>query len=133
MQRLTFNMIGSRPPIDKQNESMVRIRLNDTGYFDASTIILPEDKTILIEKNKNIFKIKSNLRIQTDKTKVNDDSQIILTKLPYGIQEVLVDTDDVVSPGYVEIIDYKIEKNVITLNTDDYNGNSAIVKYLSYN
>jgi hypothetical protein len=126
-------MIGPRPPVEFQNEYDIRIRLNETGYLYISTIVIPEDKTIVIEKDKNVFKVKSNLRIQTEKTQVNDNSQIILNKESYGVQEVLVETNDASSPGYVELIDYSVDGKVITLDTDEYNGNSAIVKYLSYN
>lgn len=133
MQRLTYEMIGTRIPFDPVTSSEdARLRLNTIGYLDPS-IILKTDNTVLVQRDRNVYTIKSNLIMTSESSTVSDSATITLSKPNFGIQELLVDTGDIGNPGYVEVIDFSTTGNIITLDSQDFNGNAAFIKYLSTN
>jgi len=132
MQRLTFELIGNKTPLTENNSEDIRLRTSSLGFIDPS-IILKTDNTVSITRNNNIYTISSNLIIGSETTIVSDTSSITLLKDNYGIQELLVNADDFGEPGYVELTDYSVDANVITLDTDEYNGKEAVIKYLTTN
>jgi len=129
MQRLTFELIGTRAPATETDSESIRIRMNGIGYLDPS-IILKTDPTVKITRENNIYTISSNLTIINEANTVSG-TDIILNNKNYGIQELLVNADDLGDPGYVEITNYIVTDSVITLDTMDYDGKEAFIKYLS--
>lgn len=132
MQRLTFELIGNKPPLTENNSEDIRLRTSSLGFIDPS-IILKTDNTVSITRDNNIYTISSNLIIGSETTIVSDTNTITLLKDNYGIQELLVNADDFGEPGYVELSEYSINNNVITLDTDEYNGKESVIKYLTTN
>ncbi len=130
MQRLTFEMIGVRTPTTQTDSESVRIRMSDVGYIDPS-IILKTDNTVNVIRDKNIYTISTNLSIDNEINSVSETSTITLLKDNHGIQELLVNADTIGNPGYVEVTDYTVVGNVITLDSTDYNGKEAFIKYLT--
>lgn len=130
MQRLTFNMIGSRPPVSVLNPEDVRERMSRLGYLDPS-MILKTDNTVAVSVDKNVYNISTNLELKFIKTYVSDTS-IELPSENYGIQEVLVNmetSND--SPAFGEVDDYTVSGQTIDIGTNLYNGKLAYVKYLT--
>ena len=131
MQRLTFNMIGSRPPVGELDPIVIRERLGILGFLEPA-FILKTDETVNVTVNKNIYSISSNLEIKTVKTYVSD-TFINLPTSNFGIQEILLNmekSND--SPAFGEFIDYSVNNQIIDLRTNLYNGKMAYVKYLTY-
>ncbi len=130
MQRLTFNMIGSRPPVSALNPQIVRERMGVLGFLDPS-FILKADDTVVINVDKNVYSISANLEIKTFKTYVSNTS-ITLPSLNFGIQEVLVNMEvSNNSPAFGEFDEYTAIDQTIELGTNLYNGKLAYIKYLT--
>ncbi len=130
MQRLTFELIGVKTPLIQGNSEEIRIRTSELGFIDPS-IILKTDDTVNVIRDKNIYTIQTNLHIDNEPNVVSDTSTITLTKSNHGIQELLVNADTYGDPGYVEVTDYTVVGSVITLDSDEYNGKEAFIKYLT--
>lgn len=133
MQRLTFNMIGSRQPVSVLNPEDVRERMSRLGYLDPS-MILKTDNSVVISIDKNIYTISSNLTFTNEENIVTTSGTIVLTKDNFGVQEVLVNmelTND--EPAYGELTNYNVVGNTITLNTQEFNNKLAHIKYLTTN
>ena len=130
MQRLTFNMIGTRPPVNFLNPEEVRERMNTLGYLDPS-FILKTDETVSVSVDKNIYSISTNLELKFIKTIVVD-TVITLPSENHGIQEILVNmefSND--SPAFGEIDDYTVDGQTIDIGTNLYDGKLVYVKYLT--
>ena len=130
MQRLTFNMIGPRPPFGLLDENLVRERLGKLGFLDPS-FILKADNTVNVTVDKNIYNISSNLTIKMIKTYVANTT-ITLPTVNHGVQEILINlefSND--SPAFGEFDEYTVNGNVIDLGTNLYDGKLAYVKFLT--
>ena len=130
MQRLTFNMIGTRPPVNFLNPEEVRERMNTLGYLDPS-FILKTDETVSVSVDKNIYSISTNLELKFIKTIVSG-TIITLPSENHGIQEILVNmefSND--SPAFGEIDDYTVDGQTIDIGTNLYDGKLVYVKYLT--
>lgn len=130
MQRLTFNMIGPRPPVSELDPQDVRERMGIIGYLDPS-FILKTDDTVSVEVNKNIYSISSNIELKLIKTYVSD-TIITLPSANYGIQEILVNmevSND--SPAFGEFDEYTVNDTIIDLGTNLYDGKLTYVKFLT--
>ena len=130
MQRLTFDLIGSRAPITESDSEIVRIRLSDIGFINPS-IILKTDDTVNVSIDKYIYTISSNLTIKNEENIVSETATITLLQNNHGIQELLVNAETIGNPGYVEITNYTVLDNIITLDSAEYNGKEAFIKYLT--
>ena len=132
MQQLTFELIGVKSPLTESNSEDIRLRTSELGFIDPS-IILKTNNTVSITRDNNIYTISTNLIIDNESALVSSTNTITLSKDNYGIQELLVNADTADDPGYVEIVDYTVSGNIVTLDTTEYNGKEAIVKYLTTN
>lgn len=132
MQRLTFDMIGTRSPLTVNDSEIVRLRMNSIGYLDPS-IILRTDSSVKVSIDKNVYTISTNVTLITESHIVSSSGTIILNKLNLGIQEVLVNMDTELDPAFGELMTYSTNNNIISLNTNDYNGKTAYIKYLTTN
>jgi len=132
MQSTTFELIGVKAPLTEINSEDIRLRTSRLGFIDPS-IILKTDNSVLVTRNKNIYTISSNLSIDVESTFVSSTGTITLSKINYGIQELLVNAEEVGDPAYVEIIDYVVDGNTITLDSDEYNDKETLIKYLTTN
>lgn len=133
MQRLTFNMIGSRPPVSVLNPELVRERMSMIGLIDPS-IIIKTDDTVAVSIDRNIYNISTNLELKTVKLLVSAESTITLPSENHGIQELLVNMETMnESPAFGELDtdEYSISGNMITLNTNLYANKLTYVKYLT--
>jgi hypothetical protein len=130
MQSKTFELIGVKAPLTQSNSEEIRIRTSELGFIDPS-IILKTDETVSISIDKHIYTISTNIKIDTETNIVSSTQTITLLKENLGIQELLVNADSDDDPGYVEIVDYTVQDNVITLDSDEYNGKEAVIKYLT--
>jgi len=130
MQRLTFNLIGPRPPVNELDAQNVRERMGLVGFLDPS-FILKTDNTVNVTVEKNIYNISSNLQLRLVKTYVSDTT-ITLPSSNFGIQEIIVNmeiSND--SPAFGELDEYIVNDRVITLGTNLYNGKLTYIKYLT--
>lgn len=130
MQRLTFNMIGPRPPVNELDQQDVRERMGALGFLDPS-FILKTDDTVSIGVDKNIYSISSNLQLKTITTFVSG-TEITLPSANHGVQEILVNmevSND--SPAFGEFMDYTVSGEIIDLGTNLYDGKIAYVKFLT--
>lgn len=130
MQRLTFNMIGTREPVSALDPEDVRERMSNVGYLDPS-FILRTDNTVVVSVDKNVYNISTNLEFKFLKTYVVDNN-IELPSKNYGIQEILVNmetSND--SPAFGEIDEYNVSGQTIDIGTNIYDTKIAYVKYLT--
>lgn len=130
MQRLTFNMIGPRPPVNDLDPQVVRERIGIVGYLDPS-FILKTDDTVSVSVDKNIYSISSNLELKLVKTYVTNTT-VELPSENHGIQEILVNmevSND--SPAFGEFDEYTVNGTTIDLGTNLYDGKLIYVKFLT--
>jgi len=132
MQRLTFELIGAKASLTEYNSEDIRLRTSELGFLDPS-IILKTNNTVSITRDNNIYTISTNLILDTETTLVSSSNTIALSKDNHGIQELLVNADEIGTPGYVEITDYTINGRIITLDSTEYNGKETVIKYLTIN
>ena len=129
MQRLTFELIGTRPLLTINTDS-IRIRMSNLGFIDPS-IILKTDDTVKITRDNHIYTISTNLRIISETNSVSPSNTITLSQKNFGIQELLVNADEIGVPGYVEITNYSVVDNTITIDDSEYSEKEAVIKYLT--
>jgi len=130
MQRLTFNLIGSRAPALDLDPEDIRERMGILGFLDPS-FILKTDESVTISVDKNIYNIRSNLELKLIKTYVTD-TIITLPSSNYGIQEIIVNmevSND--SPAFGEFDEYTVNDTIINLGTNLYDGKLTYIKYLT--
>lgn len=71
-------------------------------------------------------------KLLTETRTVTATGTIVLTKPQFGIFSVFVNTKPIGQPeAFAEFVGYSVSGDTITLGVQDYNGKTAIIKYLS--